>query len=73
MPEKLSFLQKKYAEKYVQEDGVMLQSMIQRVLAFAEQYLQEHPQYAISTCRMTSWLTDSLESMIRKGSLLRSA
>ncbi|KAL8832440.1 MAG: hypothetical protein Q9191_000260 [Dirinaria sp. TL-2023a] len=44
MPEKLGFLQKKYAEKYVSEDGVMLKSMIQRVLAFAEQFLQEHPQ-----------------------------
>lgn len=44
MPEKLGFLQKKYAEKYVSEDGVMLKSMIQRVLAFAEKSLQEHPQ-----------------------------
>ena len=44
LPEKLVFFQKKYAEKYISEDGVMFNSMIQKVLVVAEQYLAEHPQ-----------------------------
>lgn len=44
MPEKLTFLQKKYAQKYIKEEGERFESMVQQVLAVAERKAKERPK-----------------------------
>ena len=45
MPNKLNHLQKRYAQKYIEEGGEQYQSMVDRVLMAAQQHLQTHPEY----------------------------
>ena len=37
------YLQKRYAEKYVEEGGKQYLAMVDRILAVAEQHLHSHP------------------------------
>ena len=43
-PNKLIHLQKRYAQKYVEEEGNEYLAMIDRVFAVVEQHLQAHPR-----------------------------
>lgn len=42
-PTKLFYLQRKYAVKYVEENGRDFDSMVERVSAIAEENLKSHP------------------------------
>ena len=45
MPNKLNHLQKRYAQKYVEEGEEQYQSMVDHVVEIAQEYLQIHPKY----------------------------
>ena len=49
MPEKLKFLQKKHAQKSIEERGPMFDSMVQEIATLIEEYLQLYPEYVIFT------------------------
>ena len=44
MPEKLKFLQKKHAQRYIEERGPMFQSMVQDVSRLVQEYSQLYPE-----------------------------
>ena len=64
-PNKLFHLQKRYAQKYVEEGGKEYIAMIDKVLALAEEHLLAHPEYKESSPRLMSLLTASF--LLEKG------
>lgn len=44
MPEKLKYIQKKHATKYIDERGPIFDSMIQNLLALMQDYFKIYPE-----------------------------
>lgn len=47
MPEKLKYLQKKHAQRYIEERGPMFNSIIEDVTKLIQEYLQLYPEYVL--------------------------
>ena len=46
MPEKLSYLQKKHAQRYIEKRGPMFDSIVEDIIKLTQEYLQLYPEYA---------------------------
>jgi len=44
-PDKLVHLQKRYAQKYANEEGEEYNAMVDGVIVVAQQHLEVHPEY----------------------------
>ena len=47
MPEKLKYLQKKHAQRYIEERGPMFNSIVQDVIKLTQEYLELYPEYVL--------------------------
>ena len=47
MPEKLKYLQKKHAQRYIEERGPMFDYIVEDIVKLTQEYLQLYPEYVL--------------------------